>query len=319
MRRYTALAEWPTVGLLVATYLLWGFGTTWAATYSLPLAILLTAIAIAQFSSLQHEVLHGHPFASQKLNEALVFPGLTLFVPYGRFRDTHLAHHYDPDLTDPYDDPESNYHDPAVWAAMPDWLRVVLNFNNTLLGRLMVGPVVGTWHFIATDVRAARKGDRRVSVAWALHGLGLVMVLLWFLLVAAMPFWAYLLAVYLGFSILKIRTFLEHRAHEAARARTVVIEDRGPLALLFLNNNYHVVHHMHPQVPWYKLPQTYREHRDHYLRRNEGYVYRSYAEIFGRYFLRAKDPVPHPLWPKGDYAETLEDTEGAKPLGMPAE
>ena len=77
---------------------------------------------------------------------------------------------------------------------------------------------------------------------------------LWLLAVGAMPVWAYLLAAYLGWSLLKIRTFLEHRAHEAARARTVIIEDRGPLALLFLNNNFHVVHHMHPGVPWYRLP-----------------------------------------------------------------
>jgi fatty acid desaturase len=53
-----------------------------------------------------------------------------------------------------------------------------------------------------------------------------------------------------------------------------------------------------PQVPWYDLPALYRGNRDHYLRRNEAYVYRNYAEIFRRYlFLRAKDPVPHPIWP----------------------
>jgi fatty acid desaturase len=40
-------------------------------------------------------------------------------VPYLRFRDTHLAHHHDPNLTDPYDDPESNFQDPAVWARTP--------------------------------------------------------------------------------------------------------------------------------------------------------------------------------------------------------
>ena len=31
----------------------------------------------------------------------------------------HLAHHRDAMLTDPYDDPESNYLDPAVWAGEP--------------------------------------------------------------------------------------------------------------------------------------------------------------------------------------------------------
>ena len=78
----------------------------------------------------------------------------------------------------------------------------------------------------------------------------------------------------------------------------MIIEDRGPLALLFLNNNLHVVHHAHPAVPWYRLPAIYAENRAHYLRRNEHYHYRSYAQIFGRYLVKAKDPVPHPLMPR---------------------
>jgi fatty acid desaturase len=114
-----------------------------------------------------------------------------------------------------------------------------------------------------------------------------------------LPLWAFFLATYAALSVLKIRTFLEHRAHDRARARTVIIEDRGPLALMFLNNNLHVVHHMHPRVAWYKLPALYRRHRDHYRRRNEAYIYRSYGEIFRAYFLRAKDPVPHPVWRRG--------------------
>ena len=76
----------------------------------------------------------------------------------------------------------------------------------------------------------------------------------------------------------------------------MIIEDRGPLALLFLNNNLHVVHHMHPEVPWYRLPALYAARRAHYLRRNGGYRYRSYTEGIRAHFLRAKDPVPHPLW-----------------------
>jgi fatty acid desaturase len=298
LRHDARVVEWPTLILLLVTYVFWAVGTTWAASIWLPLGIAVTAIAMAQFSSLQHEVLHGHPFRNRLLNEALVFPGLNLFVPYGRFRDLHLAHHHDPVLTDPYDDPESNYLDPATWVRLPGPLRALLRLNNTLLGRMLFGPAIGTWHLVAGDIAAARKGDRSVARAWILHGFGVALVALWLVLVAEMPLWAYLLSTYLAYSLLKIRTFLEHRAHEAARARTVIIEDRGPLALLFLNNNLHVVHHMHPSVPWYRLPETYRANREHYLRRNEGYLYRSYAEIIGRYLLRAKDPVPHPLWPE---------------------
>ena len=111
-----------------------------------------------------------------------------------------------------------------------------------------------------------------------------------------MPVWAYLLAAYFSHALQKIRTFLEHRAHERARGRTVIVEDRGPLALLFLNNNLHVVHHAHPNRPWYELPRLYAQNRDRFQRRNDGYRYGSYGEIFAKYFMRAKDPVPHPLW-----------------------
>ena len=289
--------EWPTLLLFVVSYALWAAGTTILWQLSPTLAILAAGLAIAQLSSLTHEVLHGHPFRSQFWSEALVFPVTSVFIPYLRFKDTHLQHHNDPALTDPYDDPESNFFDPAAWARLSAPMQVLLRFNNTLFGRMLIGPFVGTGIFLATDWRLALQGDRRVLLAWALHLPGLVLVFGWLWAVGQMPVWAYLVAVYIGTALLKIRTYLEHRAHEAARARTVIIESRGPLSLLFLNNNFHVVHHMHPAVAWYKLPGLYAARKDHYQRRNEAYIYRSYAEIFRRYLFTPKDPVPHPVWP----------------------
>lgn len=288
--------EWPTLLMLAATYTLWVLSTSLIYQHFPVLATLVAGLAIAQFSSLQHEILHGHPFRSRRLNEALAFPAFTLTVPFGRFRDTHLAHHHDQVLTDPYDDPESNYCDPAVWASVSAPVKLLMRLNNTLLGRVTIGPILGNGLWLAGEARLLAQNAPGLRRDWALHAAGLALVALW-LTFAAMPWWAYLCAAYLGHALLKIRTFLEHRAHEAARARTVVVEDRGPLALLFLNNNLHVVHHMHPAVPWYRLPALYGANRDHYLRRNDGYRYRSYAEVFARYFLRAKDPVPHPLMP----------------------
>ncbi len=276
-RKFTATVEWPTLALLAGTYLLWAFGTTFASGLWLPLGIALTALAITQFSSLQHEVLHGHPFADQRLNELCVFPGLTLVIPYERFRDLHLAHHYDPVLTDPYDDPESNYLDPAEWARMPLALRLLRAANNVLLGRILLGPAISTISFLRAEWRRGRDGDRAVQQAWEKHSLGVAIVLAWLILAGRMPLWAYGLSAYAGLGLLKIRTFLEHRAHERARGRTVIIEDRGLLALLFLNNNLHAVHHQHPTVAWYRLPALYSEGRERYLALNEGYVYRSYA------------------------------------------
>ncbi|SLN27837.1 Fatty acid desaturase [Roseovarius gaetbuli] len=288
--------EWPTLALLVLCYAGWAIGTTWAAALWLPLGVGLCGLCIALHSSLSHEVLHGHPFRTRRLNEALVFPALTLLIPYQRFRDTHLAHHRDAVLTDPYDDPETNYLDPALWRNLPRWVQAVLQANNTLAGRMLIGPLVGQVSFMASDWRAVRSGDGAVLRGWLWHFPAVALVLIW-VKAAPMPIWAYLCAAYLGLSVLKIRTFLEHRAADRANARTVIVEDRGPLALIFLNNNLHVVHHAHPKLAWYELPMRYAQNRAHYQARNEGYVYRSYAEVFQRHFWRAKDPVPHPLWP----------------------
>ncbi|SNR64772.1 fatty acid desaturase [Puniceibacterium sediminis] len=290
--------EWPTLGLLAACYGGWALGTTWAAALWLPLGMALTLVTTAMHSSLSHEALHGHPVRNPWIDSALVFPPLSVLIPYLRFRDTHLAHHNDAILTDPYDDPESNYLAPAVWVHLPTWLRWLLQINNRLAGRLLIGPALGTVTFWASDAALLRAGDRRVGLAWGLHLAGLVPVVWWMVRVADMPLWAWALSVYGAHGVLKIRTFLEHQAHDRARGRTVIIEDRGPLALIFLNNNLHVVHHMHASVPWYRLPALYFGNRERYLKRNEGYRYASYAEVFRRYFWKAKDPVPHPLWPR---------------------
>ena len=61
------------------------------------------------------------------------------------------------------------------------------------------------------------------------------------------------LASYFAMALLKVRTLLEHRAHETICACTVFIEGHRLWAFLFLNNSFHLAHHMHPQMPWHDL------------------------------------------------------------------
>lgn len=291
-----AWVEWPTLFLILACFGSWVVGTTVLCAIWLPAGIVLTTLSVAFYSSLQHEIIHGHPFSNQRVNEALVFPALAIFIPYLRFRDTHMAHHLDSKLTDPYDDPETNYLDPKIWMKLSGVSKLILRFNNTMFGRLLVGPVIAQTMFMKSDWRDIRAGNNVVLMGWIWHFVGLVPVVIWFATVGSMPFWAVLLSAYLGVSILKIRTFLEHQAHERSNGRTVVIEDKGPLAFMFLNNNLHIVHHMHPKAPWYMLPEIYASNRDRYLKRNEGYRFQSYGEVFSKYLFKAKDSVPHPIW-----------------------
>lgn len=284
--------EWPTIGLFVMVLVIWGVALTLTSGV---VSLILLVLALTLHSSLSHEILHGGPFRSARAGTVLGLFQPGLFVPYLRFKALHLAHHHDSRLTDPYDDPESNYLDPVKWEELSRWHRRVLRLNNTLAGRMLIGPLVGMVSFLRDDLRHIMAGDAKVAWHWALHlpGAGLTLVLV---ALSPLSLWTYLAGCYGALSVLKIRTFLEHQAHARASARTVVVEDRGLLALLFLNNNFHVVHHMHPQVPWYRLPGVYAARRDKFLRRNQGYVFRSYGDVFRKYLFSAKDPVAHPLW-----------------------
>ncbi|MGC6484320.1 MAG: fatty acid desaturase [Candidatus Puniceispirillales bacterium] len=294
-RRSKTLIDSPTAGLVLVCYGAFGVATTVVAETMPVVAIVLLCLAVTLHSSLQHEVLHGHLSRNRLLAVAAVFPAMGLFIPYERFRDTHLAHHHDETLTDPYDDPESHFVDPAVWRSMPGWKQAVLRFNNTLAGRMLVGPAISLLGFWRKDLLAMRRGDRAVMRAYALHFAGVMMIITWLAALSPMPFLFYLIGCYIGLSLLKIRTYLEHRAHEESGKRSVIIEDRGPLALLFLNNNLHALHHDQPDLRWYDLPAAYATRREDILRRNDHYLYRNYGQIFRRYLFRAKDQVPHPL------------------------
>lgn len=291
--------EWPTLSLILICLVVWFLGIGLIGGYSTTIGFFCVALSVALYSSLQHEVIHGHPTRSQRLNEALVFPALSIFIPFGRFRDTHLAHHSDIRLTDPFEDPESNYFDPEEYARLSAPIRALLCLNNTLLGRVIFGPAIGQVMFMKDDWRRIKLREEGVLQAWIAHAVSLALVLAVYVTTASLPVWAFLLATYLGLGLIRIRTFLEHRADEQAEGRTAIIEDRGPLSFLFLNNNLHAVHHLHPAVPWYQLPKLYFRNRQHFLSKNRAYVFSSYAEVVSKFLLRRKDPVAHPIWRRG--------------------
>jgi fatty acid desaturase len=288
--------EWPTLILTLCVYGAYAFGAFVVLPMSLVLGMLIMVIVGILHSSLTHEVLHGHPFKSVFANALLVFPALIIFIPYLRFKDTHLDHHRDERLTDPYDDPETNFMDPQVWDQFPKWRQSLHLFNNTLLGRMLLGPVLSQIDFMRADIRLILVGDRRVALGWLLHVPSLFVAYVMVVIVAGVPVWVWVLASYLSMAILKIRTFLEHRVHDHPRGRSVVVEDRGLMSFLFLNNNFHSVHHAHPSVPWYALPRLFASKRDRFLAMNDGYHFGCYGEVMRKFAINRKDPVAHPNW-----------------------
>ncbi|SDN97104.1 fatty acid desaturase [Phyllobacterium sp. OV277] len=286
--------EWPTLALMIICYGLWLVSGFYLYPTMPFVALALMAVAVAFHSSLQHEALHGHPTRSGMLNEFLVSLPIGLFYPYRRYKHLHLKHHADERLTDPYDDPESYYRALGDWEKLPAALKMLLKWNNTMLGRIIVGPALMIVGFIATDIKLISGGDRKVRTAWLLHAAGLIPLVV-LLVEFGIPLWLYALtAVYWGLAIIAIRSYCEHQWSERPDGRTIIVE-KSPLALLFLNNNLHFVHHKRPTVPWYKLPKLYREQREEWKAMNGGYVFRNYFEILRAYAFRSKEEVVHPV------------------------
>jgi len=296
--------EWKTLGLFVACYAIW-LATTWsflsvsenwgAATGYLML-FAITAVVTAFHTSLQHEVVHGHPTPWRLVNEALVFPSLIFVYPFRRYRQLHLLHHNDANLTDPYEDPESYFWPQCDQQKMGRVKLFLLGLNNTFSGRMILGPLLGVWGFYRTELARLFAGEKGVRKAWGLHITGCLAVYYWIVYISAIPFWTYaLLVIYPGVSWILVRSFAEHQASDTIGGRTAIVEAHPFFGLLFLNNNLHVVHHAHPEAAWNDLPKLYKAQKSRYLFANNGYIFAGYGTIVRQFAFRQKQSVFHPI------------------------
>ena len=285
--------EWPTWVMWVFCHLLWAVSLVFWDTLW-PLIAAPAAISVALHSSLQHEMLHGHPTRHSLLNEALVCLPVGLFIPYRRFRDLHLRHHNDARLTDPYDDPESFYLPVGDWGRLSPLGKALFMVNATFIGRLVIGPALAMAGFWRSEIRLMLGGDRRVMGAWLRHGIGLVPVVTGLVLLDV-SLWQYALAAaYPGMSLIMVRSYIEHRAADQTLHRTAIVDAGLFWRLLLLNNNFHSVHHAHPNVAWYRLEGIWKRNRDRILADNGNYYLRGYGEVLRRWGLRQREPLVHP-------------------------
>ena len=290
----SAKIEWPTWLLLVIVYSTWISLTFYWDSIPSWLLWLIGGYTVALHSSLQHEALHGHPTTSKHINIALVWPPLTLWLPVELYVKNHLRHHQ-ADLTNPEHDPESFFVTREKWRVLARWQQRMLVFNNTFLGRMLLGPWLTVGGQYRQEFARLLSGDSQHLGILLRHVVSVAVVLYWVIAICQMPLWIYLLAfAWPGTSMMLIRSFLEHRYDPDEKRRSVLVDGCPVTRLLFLNNNYHWVHHDHPELAWYLIPAVARRERDEVLRNNGNYWYTGYLTIAWRFLLK---PWTHPVHP----------------------
>ncbi len=256
----------------------------------------LGALLLTWYGSLQHETIHGHPTVSPRTNRLIASLPLSLWIPYGIYRATHLQHHRHGGrhLTEVSRDPETFYRPKGSLAQLGPIRRTIYAAHCTMAGPLVLGPALAIGQFWASEARQLRTGDRRRMAIWLRHILAVAVILLWTVDVCGVPFWVYAaLMVYPSASLSQLRSFAEHRAHAAPRLRTMAVESNPAWGLLFLNNNLHIAHHAHPKLPWFELPRVWREMRQSAI--ESGLVIcGGYGQVVKEYMFRPVISVEHP-------------------------
>jgi fatty acid desaturase len=294
-RAWWRRAELPTWIVAAAIYLAWAGLVVFHASIPWPILMLGGGYVLAWHFSLQHEAIHGWRSLPLWLRTAVVWPPIGGWLPYELYRRSHTIHHRDQNLTVPGTDTESVYHREEDWSRYSKPWRAVLMFNQTLLGRLLIGPLLRLRKLFIVETGMLRRGDFSNVWIWVRFAFGLAAVLWFVKAVGHMPIWKYyLFIVYPGFSLGLLRAFIEHRWGEHPEERVASVESNWVFGLLFLWNNLHIVHHLDPALSWYEIPPEYRRGRDDYLRRNGSFVFRGYGEIAGKWLVR---PVFVPIHP----------------------
>jgi fatty acid desaturase len=293
-RRAVRSLEWPTLTVAACCYGIFILITGYYQALPLLLSAPLMALCLTWYGSLQHETIHHHPTSSRRANRLIAALPLTLYLPYRLYRLTHLQHHRHQGryLTDPSKDPESFYAHRSHYQRFGGAGRWLCRAEATFAGRLALGPWLGVMRFWRSELSRVLSGDRTRVLLWLKHLLAVTSVLLW-LRFCHVPFLIYaLLMVYPSLSLTMLRSFAEHRAARRVSHRTVTVESHPLWQLLFLNNNLHLAHHVHPKLPWYQLPARWAEMRADALR--HGLIVHGYLRIVAQYGLNPVIHSPHP-------------------------
>jgi fatty acid desaturase len=244
---------WPS--LLVSALLAAGHLGIWAGALRfglpLPLASLLLVVVTYYWFTPLHEAVHGNLAGRER---SFINPlvghvaAMTFLAPYPAFQVLHLRHH---------GSVNEQGEDPDMWVAAPTRIGVLVrcltilpHYYVILLRSLLKDSGSRRRKALQALVILAAIGAAFVLLARA--GLGTEVVLLWLL-----PAWiASALLAY-------VFDYLPHRPHDDRGLWTnarILLGGRL-LTLLTAGQNYHLVHHLKPRVPFYRYGVLYRDLR----------------------------------------------------------
>lgn len=250
---------WPSVGLLAAGLGLWCVASAAALTGVVPwwVATLLNAVAAFLLFTVTHEAWHHTTSTNSTLNAWMGRVSTAFFAPFAGFgmaRYIHMQHHRFTNEPGGKDPDHFLVHG-RWWTAPLRWQSIDVYYFRFYLRHLRERPAHERREAAVTFLLTAA-----VAVACGVTGH------LWeFLYLYILPSRIQLLSLGYAFAYLPHHGLPDTPATDRYRTTRVRVGAERLLTPLMLYQNYHLVHHLHPVVPFYKYVQVWRRNEDEYL------------------------------------------------------
>ena len=253
------LLNWPTILLLVVGISLFVGSTVLALTHAWPWwpSVIVNATAAFVLFTVSHEASHHSASCDGRLNIWLGRLATPFFAPHAGFRMwrfVHMQHHRFTNHPDG-SDPDHYTHRGAAWTQPLRWLTIDLWYIVFYLPKIRSRPrgeiveALITWTILIA-----------IAVVAIVNGLGIELLVLYFL-----PLRISILVLGWAFDYLPHNELTATPEEDRFRTTRNRIGLERLLSPLLLYQNYHLVHHLHPVVPFYRYIAVWRRSEDAYL------------------------------------------------------
>jgi fatty acid desaturase len=220
--------------------------------------VLLNAVASFLLFTVSHDAAHNAVSSHGTVTSWLGRLSTILFAPHAGFRTwrfIHMQHHRFTNHDDG-SDPDHYTHSGPRWQLPLRFATVDLHYMRFYLPKLGSRPrgekveLLATWAFVLA-----------VLAACIATGNGL-----WFLVLYLLPLRMAVVFLAWSFDYLPHHGLEDHtQATDKFKATRNRVGRERLLSPLLLNQNYHLVHHLHPVIPFYRYLQVWRRSEDAYL------------------------------------------------------
>lgn len=259
--RKPPLVSWPAIFLMLAGH--GGTILTWVlclkGIWPLWFGGIVNGIMAYLLFTPSHDAMHRSVSSLPWLNELVLRISTALAVPFGKghfFRVMHMQHHR---FTNEENDPD-----------------------HTLASQFKMIPLWGIWPFLYIITFAKNPENfpgLKPKEVWTELAIGFTIIGAFFLWIPLEMFWLWLVALYVGFFLMcLVFMVLPHYPHtvresdDPYRASLIRKGHEWLLTPVLLYQNYHLVHHLYPTVPFYLYGKAWKAREAFHESNNPGIV-----------------------------------------------